>query len=42
MKDHKTSRPLTFIALFSKHSARLLEVRIDNRISIGGMRIPSF
>jgi hypothetical protein len=42
IKDHKTPRLLTFIALFSKHSSRLLEVGIDNRISIYGMRIPSF
>jgi len=42
IKDHKTPRPLVLIALFSKYSARLLKVGIDNRISIDGMRIPSF
>jgi hypothetical protein len=41
-RSQNTEATLQFMALFSKHSARLLEVGIDNRISIDGIRIPSF
>jgi hypothetical protein len=42
LKNTKHRGHSAFMALFSKYSAKLLEVGIDNRISIDGMRIPSF